>query len=71
MSRGWTKGQKARFQATMLAKKTKKVLKENDFMTPVGHVQEGRPAVDIDKMCEFHYRRGLITALDVILRELR
>ena len=28
-------------------------------------------AVDVDKLCQYHFRRGLIVAMDCILRELR
>jgi hypothetical protein len=80
MNRGWRKGQKEKFRATMVAKKR---LKEEDMKNllaqdkpesgkvPYDLAKPAQTAVDIDRMYEFHYRRGLLTALDYIIRELR
>lgn len=67
MARGWTKGQKEKFRATMALKKS--ALQQNKCAVPVDQAQE--PAVDIRRIEQYNYRRGLMTALDCIMRELR
>jgi hypothetical protein len=75
MSKGWSKSQKLKFLQTMKRKKEEK--EKNKFpdvplKAEALPVQTGMLAQEnIYKNYEYHYRRGLVTAMECILRELR
>jgi hypothetical protein len=64
MSKGWRKGQKEKFLATMKRKKEEVENKKN-CATPSILIEQSA------RLAEFQFRRGLVTAMECILRELR
>jgi hypothetical protein len=73
MSKGWSKAQKLKFLETMKRKKEEKnnlLSASQENKTPL--VEQGQtPAVDLNHLREYNFRRGLVTAMECILRELR
>lgn len=71
MSRRWTKERLKSYRATMAAKKeAKNVLEaQKNFLAPP--VETAQAQEDVHRNYEFHYRRGLVVAMECILRELR
>lgn len=62
---------KAKIRATIQAKAALKKAGEEmaNCLTPAS--QPGQPVEDVRRNYEFHYRRGLLAAMECILRELR
>ena len=64
---------KAKIRATLARKRKEKLKTAQDMASalvpPVEQVQT--PSVDLRRVEEYNYRRGLIAALECIVRELR
>lgn len=59
----WTKAQHEKYAAT-LKRKSGQPLSVNNTL-------EQQPAVDVHNLAQYNYRRGLLAALNCILRELQ
>lgn len=74
----WTKAMRARASQSQKTRYAmKKAVKEIAALTPKGvqeamnKLQPQEAAVDVREMERFNYRRGLLDAAEMILRELR
>lgn len=71
MSQKWSKAQHVKYRATLQRKKAEGSANQTSPLVPIEQSKLEQTSIDTQRFGEFQYRRGLVTAMECILRELR